>query len=138
MNKNTKKELEENLPHFTGTENYHRVQQVGKKPVLATDGVKYLCETAACFWLIDIIASHQSAPMLHNEDFQTWKLTVNVEGTLRNGLTVNQGQTMIVCGNGNEALRSQSIPYTDFPMSEITLYVEHNDEKIVIMLPGEY
>jgi hypothetical protein len=40
-------------------------------------------------------------------------------------------------GNGREHAR-QAIPYTDFPMSEITLYASWDGEHWVIMLPSEY
>jgi hypothetical protein len=40
-------------------------------------------------------------------------------------------------GNGNEHAR-QAIPYTDFPLSEITLYACWDQEHWVIMLPSEY
>ena len=40
-------------------------------------------------------------------------------------------------GNGGEHAR-QAIPYTDFPLSEITLYACWDQEHWVIMLPGEY
>lgn len=132
-----REELEAGLPHFTGSEEFHRVQKICNKPVYATDGVKFLCDKGGCYWLLDAITSHQ--PKLRGEDFQTWKLTVNVEGTIRNGIAVNRGQAMLVCEDGNNnKLRAQSIPFTDFPMSEITLYAQVDDEKIVIMLPGEY
>jgi hypothetical protein len=40
-------------------------------------------------------------------------------------------------GNGGEHAR-QAIPYTDFPLSEITLYACWEGEYWVIMLPSEY
>ena len=46
--------LELNLRHFTGTEQYHRFHS---RTVL-TDGALYLAEVARCFWLMDVFASH--------------------------------------------------------------------------------
>jgi hypothetical protein len=40
-------------------------------------------------------------------------------------------------GNGHEHAR-QEIPYTDFPLAEITLYACWDGEHWVIMLPSEY
>ena len=40
-------------------------------------------------------------------------------------------------GNGHEHAR-QAIPYTDFSLSEITLYACWDQESWVIMLPSEY
>ena len=42
------------LSQFTGTAQYWRVA----RQFVITDGVKYLAETAACFWLIDAAISH--------------------------------------------------------------------------------
>jgi hypothetical protein len=40
-------------------------------------------------------------------------------------------------GNGHEHAR-QDIPFTDFPLSEQTLYACWDGEHWVIMLPSEY
>ncbi len=40
-------------------------------------------------------------------------------------------------GNGQEHARQQ-IPYTDFPLSEITIYCCWDGLHWVMMLPGEY
>jgi hypothetical protein len=42
------------LAQFTGTAHYWRVA----RQFVITDGVKYLAESAACFWLIDAAISH--------------------------------------------------------------------------------
>ena len=42
------------LAQFTGTAQYWRVA----RQFVITDGVKYLAESAACFWLIDAAISH--------------------------------------------------------------------------------
>ena len=42
------------LNQFIGTEKYYRIS----RRHLLTDGTKYLAEQAACFWLMDAIASH--------------------------------------------------------------------------------
>jgi len=40
-------------------------------------------------------------------------------------------------GNGREVVR-QAIPYTDFPLRNLTLYAVWDTEHWVIMLPSEY
>ena len=40
-------------------------------------------------------------------------------------------------GNGRELVR-QAIPYTDFPLRNLTLYAVWDTEHWVIMLPSEY
>ena len=69
-------EIESSLQNFTGTEQLHRFSVISR--LVITDGVKYLCEKAGAYWLMDIIASYQSKC---NEDemlrcFQIWTLTV--------------------------------------------------------------
>jgi hypothetical protein len=52
---------------------------------------------------------------------------------------VSEGRAEMIYedGNGHEHAR-QAIPYTDFPLSEITLYACWDQEQWVIMLPSEY
>ena len=52
---------------------------------------------------------------------------------------VSEGRAEMIYedGNGHEHAR-QAIPYTDFALSEITLYACWDDEHWVIMLPSEY
>jgi len=42
------------LTQFIGTTGYYRIS----RRHLLTEGTKYLAEQAACFWLMDAIASH--------------------------------------------------------------------------------
>ena len=93
------------LAQFTGTERYYRIS----KRHLLTDGTKYLAEQAECFWMMDAIASHLV-------EIGTTDWFVNVKAT------VEDGKALMVYedGNGNEHAR-QEIPYTDLPLSCITL-----------------
>ena len=124
-------ELEANLSHFTGTVSYTNLRYPWlRSRFLLTDGAKYLAETAKAFWLMDAIASHQTNQQVAAEPFQVWKLTVN-----------EQKQVALVCTDGNETvLVRQEIPYSDFPLSEITLYAEQSEYLAgrVVMLASEY
>ena len=117
----TRKEIEEGLPQFTGTEHYHRHQP----GFLLTDGAKWLAESAGCYWLYDIIYSIRS--ILDKDSFAVVKLTVKDQ----------QGDVTVEDGNDN-VLYSQHIEYTDFPLPEIKLYVADSEAEKVIMLPSEY
>ena len=44
------------LAQFTGTEKHYRIS----RRHLLTDGTRYLAEKAACFWMMDAVASHLS------------------------------------------------------------------------------
>ena len=56
-------------------------------------------------------------------EFQSWKLFVQNK----------KGRLELQDGNG-KVLRKQEIPYTDFPLKEINLYLTDN----VLLLPSEY
>jgi len=110
------------LAQFTGTSAYYRLS----RRHLLTDGTKYLAEKGACFWMMDAVASHLSE--IGTED---WFVLIRVQ--------VSEGRAEMIYedGNGGEHAR-QEIPYTDFPLSEMTLYACWDQEHWVIMLPSEY
>ena len=110
------------LSQFTGTSAYYRIS----RRHLLTDGTKYLAEKGGCFWMMDAVASH-----LCEIGTQDWFVLVRVQ--------VSEGRAVMIYedGNGLEHAR-QAIPYTDFPLSEITLYACWDQEHWVIMLPSEY
>uniref|UniRef100_UPI001D014B85 DUF6876 family protein n=1 Tax=Nostoc sp. MG11 TaxID=2721166 RepID=UPI001D014B85 len=89
------------------------------------EGVKHLAQITQCYWLLDAIGSYQhqlqSNPRLR--DFQVWRLVVE-----------NKSSTLICEEDTDIEVLRQSIPYTDFPLPEITLYLAQK----VLMLPSEY
>jgi hypothetical protein len=106
----------------TGTEAYHRFSSFPGFPV-ATDGVIALAEAAGCFWLLDVIGSYQTNRRLDPE-FQVWRLDVN-----------RKRQSGIVRGyNDTDLIITQDIPFTDFPLGEVKLFLIDG----VILLPSEY
>lgn len=115
------KQLQDELAEFCGTEHFY---QAGKLTI--TDGVKFLVDRAACYWLLDIIASYQS--QLTREPFQVWELKVSNK---RHGVVTADD------GNGNKLVR-QEIPSTDFPLDYIKLYCADAGLRRVVMLPNEY
>ena len=115
-------EILEIITHAQGTGSYHRFSPIPNFPV-ATDGVIAMAEAAECFWLLDIIGSYQTDRNL-DPGFQVWKLEVNTEE--------NSG---VVHGyNDTELIITQDIPFTDFPLEEVKLYLIGG----VILLPSEY
>ena len=111
--------LDFELRNFIGTEHYYKTA-FGN--LLYTDGIQFLAERAGAHWLVDAIASYQ--PDYHKVDFQLWTLSVNQKGNAT--LTMRED-------DGEEALITQEISYTDFPFGIMKLYVEGN----VLMLPSE-
>jgi hypothetical protein len=107
-----------------------------------TDGVKFLADQGGCHWLIDAIYSWQISPRVRREPFQVW--------TLRTYYSPNQSQKYAVLtaddggkdGKPPARIASQNIPYTDFPLDEIKLYVELGSvdakhEAQILLLPAE-
>ena len=123
--KMTAEELQTALMHFTGTEQWYRVSLTG----IVTDGVKFLCDKAECYWLIDVITSYY--PRMKIGSFAMVKLTVNQETGEGKFIMVDSfdddGKTYNYC------YAKQTIPFTDFPLPEINLYIE----KGIICLPSE-
>jgi len=110
------------INHAGGTQGYHKYSPFKHFPVI-TDGVIALAEAAGCYWLLDIIGSYQTANRL-DPHFQVWKLVVDQDSN-----------TGIASGyNDTDLAVSQEIPFTDFPLDELTLYLMDG----VILIPAEY
>jgi hypothetical protein len=112
----------QDLAHFTGTTCYYRI---GTQHLL-TDGTHYLAEQGGCYWIIDAVSSHVT-----EIGTQDWFVVVRIEV---------ENHQAVMCyedGNGRE-LACQAIPYTDFPLLELTLYAVWDTQHWVIMLPSEY
>jgi len=111
------------LLQFTGSETWYRHGFV--RHVLFTEGAKYVADTGGAYWLLDEIALAQRyEPAVIAEEFQLWKLMVQSDRT-----------GTLVCEDGNgRAVLTKPLPFTDFPLDEISLYFTNN----VILLPSEY
>ena len=116
------KEILEIINHSHCSEAYHKFSSFIHYPVV-TDGVIALAEAAGCYWLLDIIGSYQTDKRL-DPSFQVWTLVVNLD---KKAGTVNGF-------NDNTLILSQDIPYTDFPLDAVKLYLVDG----IILLPSEY
>ena len=112
------------LRQFTGSETWWRHNLV--RDVLFTDGAKHVADAGGAYWLLDEIALAQRyEKKVAGEEFQLWKLTVDLE----------KHRATLACedGNGN-AVFSKAIEFTDFPLPEIAFYFTNK----TILLPSEY
>lgn len=116
-----KTQIETGLRMHTGTTQWflHPARQF-----TYTEGVRYLAKEASAYWLLDLIASWQTTPALRGEAFVVWKLTVNPD---------RSANAVAEDGNDRELAR-QLIPWTDFPLDAVTLYLTDD----VLLLPSEY
>jgi hypothetical protein len=115
------------LPQFTGTEHYYRHQG----NIVLTDGAKFLADAAGCYWLYDIVWS--VLPRIRRHPFVAVKLTVSLE----------KRTAVVVLEDGNDRLLyRQPIPFTDFPLPEIMLFLEDGEvggkPAKVLLLPSEH
>ena len=113
--------LLEALKSFTGTQQYffHPLFKAFKY----TDGVRFLAKNAKCYWLLELIFSHQNFKEIKREDFQKWTLK-----------KIDDACTVTVSdGNGNN-IKTIEISFTDFPLQEFNLWFCNG----VLLLPSEY
>jgi hypothetical protein len=113
----------EDLAQFTGTEQWYRHSI--NRSILYTEGAQHVAEHGEAYWLLDEIALIQPYDRkVAAEEFQVWTLTVRPDRT-----------ATLACDDGNgNVVFSKEIPYTDFPLDTIKLYLANN----VIHLPSEY
>lgn len=110
------------LLQFTGTNHWY-IHPLSK--VRYTDGVRYIAQNAEAYWLIDAIVFSQHEKAIAAEEFQLWKLKVDLSNSTG----------LLVCEDGNGIIvYSQTIEYTDFPLDEIKFYLTNH----VLLLPSEY
>ena len=116
-----KGKLLEALKSFTGTQQYffHPLFKAFKY----TDGVRFLAKNAGCYWLLELIFSHQTFAAIKGEEFQKWTLQKKEDACT---VTVSDG-------NGNH-IKTIEISFTDFPLQEFNLWFCDG----VLLLPNEY
>jgi hypothetical protein len=121
-------EIEDIINNPCWTEKYYRFSPFPSCPV-CTAGVIQLAEAAGCYWLLDIIGSYQYSRKL-DKAFQIWTLEVYDEKTAK-----KEKCAAVVKGfNDKELIIKQKIPFTDFPLEKLKLYLMDS----VILLPSEY
>ncbi len=115
------------LAQFSGTENIYSYPFFGQQ-FFYTDGINYLVKKGKIYWLLDAIFSWQIHQKVKQDsalqEFQIWLLEVN-----------NDRSCQLTClRDFDDPVVTQSIPYTDFPLKQIKLYLIEK----MLMLPREY
>lgn len=112
------------LQQFIGTENYYRHWF---RRFVYTDGVHYVAEEGAVYWLLNAIASYQTRQLLRDpmlQEIQFWELQVNPDSS-----------AVLRClRDTDDVALTQEIEFTDFPLDSIKFYLTQG----VLMLPSEY
>lgn len=113
------------LEQFTGSAMFYR-HWTGR--LVYTEGVAYLAEEGDAYWLIDAIVSHQSDKRIKSSElatFQLWELVVHEDKSATLTVRADSDRPVII---------TQEIPFTDFPLEHIKLYVCTG----TLLLPSEY
>lgn len=114
-------DLNTQYSHFIGSETVHPHWLTG---MWMTDGAKAVAEEQKCFWLLDIIASHQLTQGVAGEYFQVWQLLRQKEEIFE-----------VRCDDGNgRTLASQRVISPGFAHSWLTLWCVDG----IMMVPSEY
>lgn len=117
---NKTKILEQAMANCYGTENYYVAGHLAFK---YTDGVKTFCETAAVYWLLDLVNSIVITKPSMDNDLIVITLTVN-----------DNHQATITFEDSEKVIHKQDIPYTDCPSGEWKFFYDNN----VFFWNGEY
>lgn len=129
----TRHEIEQTLPHFTGSETFVR-HWTGK--VLMTEGVTWLAHAAKAHWLTDFIVSYLTVPAVLKEEFQVWTLKKDKDA---NGNVVpTKGIIFVTDGNSVIPIARKELWNTDFPLDEIKFYLIKSGATWTLLLPSEY
>ena len=126
-------EIKSNLAQCIGTEGWHRVRK-GDNSFLFTDGVKMMAEMCEAYWLITYIYSYQTALPKHiHDDMQVWEVVVYE----------NNHAKITLSGGNLKKIFAEEIPFTDFPLRDIKLWVEQTGDMDgnltnVLLLPSEH
>jgi hypothetical protein len=117
----------QDLQQFTGSEQFYRWSLAAH--CIYTEGVQYVAEQAGAYWLIDAVFSYQGEAAFRTEPFQVWELAVS------------DSRGRLICWDGNNKsvlLADQDIPFTDFPLPEIKLYLIQDGTYKTLLLTSEY
>ncbi len=89
-----------------------------------TPGVKALAEECECYWLLDVIASHQTSEKVKAQRFQVWHLE-----------RIQESKFLVLATDGNDTvIAKQIIPFSDFKYDKCMVWLVDR----CMLLPSEY
>lgn len=127
--------LLDQLRNFTG--DLQRWHHPLFRKLIYTPGVRHLAERAGAHWLLDAVAS-----WLGSEKFVAAVRQDSRVGEIhfwRLEVTARKSAVLTAVADAGEApFIEQVIAFTDFPLAEISLYVQFDGTHWTLMLPSEY
>jgi len=127
MSELTMSSLKAHLQGHIGTINWYRDMFNPKS--LYTDGVKDLLETAACYWLYDIIKTEVYDVLRKKNVADTYYFQIVVDENMRASMTLADYQS--------EVLWEREIAFTTFPEGTFDLICGWDGDKLITCLPSE-
>jgi hypothetical protein len=128
------------LSRFIGSVEWTRWSPLFSETI-ASEGMMFVASQGEAFWLLDAIASHEE----NNEELVAaceqsarfdylhfWRLTVDAE--------TREARLVCIADEGEPPVVQQDISYTDFPLSELTVYAGNDGPGTPrkLFLPSEY
>lgn len=123
------------LQQFTGEDVRFRHPLTSK--VIYTPGVKHVATAAEAYWLIDAIAFWMTSQDYLHATAYDQRLCYMVFWTLE----VNDDQSAKLTGRADSDTKpafTQSIPFTDFPLSTIDIWAATDGHQWTLYLPSEH
>ena len=119
------------------TKNRLRFVYLKRPSVHITAGVQYVAKKGDVFWLIDLIDSYVGSDVMRqaiaDDDrlawMQFWRLDVDDTGRAVASCRADAGEDPAV---------TQVIPFTDFPLDHIEVWVAFDGEHWTLYLPSEH
>lgn len=125
--KNKANEIKTGLQHFHGSETIYQIPLTRTR---YTNGIKYLANSAECYWLITD-TSIMAKSLLPKSYF----ITIDFKRLSLKEQKIQGCEAVITYGDGNDnVLAKHKYNVTDFPLDELRLFFVDD----TLMLPGEY
>jgi len=120
-------QITERLQNFCGTETFYTIALLKTR---FTDGIKYLAETANCFWLVT-----DASIMAKSLQSKSYFITIDFKRFSEDEQQLNSKEAELIYSDGNDNVLFRRAYYsTDFPLDELRLFFVDD----TLMLPGEY
>jgi len=135
----TADELKRELRQFTG--DLDRFRHNINRRVLYTPGVQHLAERAGAYWLIDVIASWIGSHSFNQaiaqdnriERLHYWTLEVSDDRGVVQAILEDEEPPYAM-----KPFITQKIPFTDFLLSEISVWASFDGNYWTLYLPSEH
>ncbi|MFY0712615.1 hypothetical protein J1D01_02980 [Seonamhaeicola sp. NFXS20] len=119
--------IQEQLQYFNGSEMFYHIPLLRTR---FTDGIKYLVNAAACFWLV----TDTSVVAKSLKERSSW-VTIDFKRLPEKEREASGYEAVIIYSDGNDnILEEHGYTMTDFPLDELRLFFVND----TLMLPSEY